>query len=191
LVNVRQIPSLGFLNSQLRNIGELRNMGIELSVNGTILRGERFGWDLGASVYTNSSKVLDLGGAPEFSLGDFGWVVEGQPVPVIRADCVANAEKREEPAIEPNCNIGPNLPTHTFVSAPRCGCRSRCSSSPAASTRAGTTCTTARPTPPWCAPSAGPAASTSTRSRKRAGRPKRPRSTGHAAPSPPHAPTTS
>lgn len=114
LVNVRQMPSLGFLNSQLRNIGELRNMGVELSVNGTILRGERFGWDLGASVYTNDSKVLDLGGAPEFSLGDFGWVVEGQPVPVIRADCVANAKKREEPVIEPNCNIGPNLPTHTF-----------------------------------------------------------------------------
>src|SRR5690606_30868900 len=68
----------------------------------------------GGSVYLNRSEVLDLGGAPEFSLGNLGWVVEGEPVPVIRANCVTNEKERADPIIQTNCNIGPNLPTHTL-----------------------------------------------------------------------------
>jgi len=114
LFNVRQIPSNGFLGSQLANVGKLENKGIELAVVGTLLRSADYQWDLGGSVYTNNSKVLDLGGAPPFSLGSFGWVVEGQPVPVIRADCVTNEDEKADPVIERDCNIGPNLPTLTL-----------------------------------------------------------------------------
>ncbi|GMV04955.1 MAG: SusC/RagA family TonB-linked outer membrane protein [Gemmatimonadota bacterium] len=110
LFNVRQIPSLGFLSSQLANIGELENVGYELNLNAGLIRSESFSWDLGGSVSVNDSEVLDLGGAPSFSLGDFGWVVEGEPVPVIQADCVTNPDAIAEPIIEQSCNIGPNLP---------------------------------------------------------------------------------
>ena len=110
LFNVRQIPSLGFLSSQLANIGELENVGYELNVNAGLYRSESLSWDLGGSVSVNNSKVVDLGGAPPFSLGDFGWVVEGQPVPVIRANCVANPDALAEPQITQDCDIGPNLP---------------------------------------------------------------------------------
>ena len=117
---VRQIPSLGFLQSQLRNVGKLRNRGIELALTGELVRAPRFGWQVGGSVYTNFSAVLDLGGAPPFSLGDFGWIVGPDstgrtfPVPLIRANCVENADERAEPKIRADCPIGPNLPTHTY-----------------------------------------------------------------------------
>ncbi|MGH7574128.1 MAG: SusC/RagA family TonB-linked outer membrane protein [Longimicrobiales bacterium] len=115
LFDVRQIPSLGFTNSQLQNIGELLNRGVELSMTGTLLRTDRLTWDLGGSLSTNFSKVVSLGGAPEFLVGggDFAWIVEGEPVPLIRARCLRNEDKLEEPEyFEEDCNIGPNLPTH-------------------------------------------------------------------------------
>jgi TonB-dependent SusC/RagA subfamily outer membrane receptor len=111
LFDVRQIPSNGFLSSQLANIGKLENKGIELNLSADVLQGESFNWRLGGSVSTNKSKVLDLGGAPAFSLGDFGYVAEGQPVPVIRADCVENPDQAGVPIIKQDCDYGPNLPT--------------------------------------------------------------------------------
>ena len=128
LFDVRQIPSLGFLNSQLENIGEMESKGVELVVNADLFRLENFGWELGGSLSTNFSEVTDLGGAPEFSLGNFGWVVgpdtievdgietitKGQPVPVIRSDCVTNPDAIADPIIEQDCVHGPNLPTHIW-----------------------------------------------------------------------------
>jgi TonB-dependent SusC/RagA subfamily outer membrane receptor len=114
LFSVRQIPSTGFQQSQLENVGELENKGFELNTTGSIFRGQDFTWDLGFSVYTNNSKVLDLGGVPEFSLGDRGWIVEGEPVPVIRAECVLNPDEIADPVTEEQCIYGPNYPTTTL-----------------------------------------------------------------------------
>lgn len=122
LFNVRQIPSQGFTQSQLFNVGELKNSGMEITVNATIIQGENFGWDLGGSVFTNNSEVTSLpDDVPAFSIGDFGWVIEGQPVPVIRTDfCVGNEGELGAPQIinstpdDGQCIHGPNLPTHTF-----------------------------------------------------------------------------
>ena len=114
LFNVRQIPSMGFQQSQLANVGKMQNTGIELSLNGTVLRGQTLGWDLGFSVYTNRSKVLDLGGASPFSLGDIGWIMEGEPAPVVRSDCIRNPDEIADPVTEQLCIYGPNLPTLTL-----------------------------------------------------------------------------
>jgi outer membrane receptor protein involved in Fe transport len=111
LFSVGQPPTEGGWGSQLQNVGRLASNGMELTVNGTILSRQRYGWDLGATISTNSSKTLDLGGAAPFSLGNFGWVVEGQPVPVIRATCASNPGEVAAPVMQQNCNIGPNTPT--------------------------------------------------------------------------------
>ncbi len=111
LFEVAQAPSEGFGGSQLRNLGELVNSGFELSVNGTILNRENWGWDLGGTLTTNDSEVLDLGGATEFSIGGNGYIVEGQPVPVIRGRCVTNPDAIADPVIESDCIYGPNIPT--------------------------------------------------------------------------------
>lgn len=115
LFRVRQIPSLGFLGSQLANVGELSNTGVEATANWTPIRSEKWQWDIGASLSTNNSEVTKLPPeVPAFSLGSFGWVVQGQPVPVIRADCVTNPNEKADPIIKRDCDIGPNQPTHTI-----------------------------------------------------------------------------
>jgi TonB-linked SusC/RagA family outer membrane protein len=123
LFDVRQIPTLGFLESQLMNVGEMRAGGLELTVNATILRRGALEWSVGGSVYTNKTEVLSLGGAPDFVLtgdveGDFGWIMVGQPVPVVRTNqCVTNPDAKADPVISTNaadCIHGPNLPKHTY-----------------------------------------------------------------------------
>jgi outer membrane receptor protein involved in Fe transport len=115
LFNVTQIPSNGFLNSQLENAGKLQNVGIELGLNGSPIRGRSWGWDVGVNVTTNHSEVLSLGGAPPFSLGNGGWVVEGQPVPVMRGRYVSNPDAIADPIIVQDHNYGPNQPTLTIA----------------------------------------------------------------------------
>ena len=111
LFGIRQIPSTGGWSSQLDNVGRIRNVGVELTANATLLRGEAFGWDLGGTVATNYSTTLDLGGAAPFSLGNRGWIVEGQPVGVMRGLCVTNPSEIADPVVAPDCHIGPNRPT--------------------------------------------------------------------------------
>src|SRR5207247_1331802 len=62
---------------------------------------------------------LSLGGAAEFSLGNFGRIAEGQAIPMIRTDfCVTNPDaKGVAPVISTkasDCTFGPNLPTYTY-----------------------------------------------------------------------------
>jgi TonB-dependent starch-binding outer membrane protein SusC len=114
LFSVQSPASDGGWNSQLQNVGKMQNKGIELQVTGTLIQTAKFGWDVGGSISTNHSKVLDLGGAAPFSLGNFGYVVLGQPVPVMRGICVANPYQVAAPDIQQNCNIGPNAPTKTM-----------------------------------------------------------------------------
>jgi TonB-dependent starch-binding outer membrane protein SusC len=119
LFNARQIPSLGFLNSQLRNVGTMESNGIELAADVTVIRRQNLEWSLGGSVSTSDTKVTSLGGAPDFTLDNFGWIMQGQAIPMIRTDfCVTNPNERAAPIIasptaaDPNaCNHGPNLPT--------------------------------------------------------------------------------
>ena len=120
LFNVRQVPSEGGWGSQLKNVGTLQNRGLELSVDAAVLRSERLTWEVGGSVSTNYSKTLDLGGAAPFSLGSYGWIVEGESVPVMRGYCIENPDEIAEPRISTElCNIGPNSPTHTYIGTTR------------------------------------------------------------------------
>ncbi|MDH5589232.1 MAG: TonB-dependent receptor [Gemmatimonadota bacterium] len=113
LFNVRQIPSLGFLSSQLANVGELSNKGMEIVASFAAVQSESWQLDIGGSLSTNSSEVVDLPDeVPAFSIGNYGWVDEGQPIPVIRGYCVTNPDALAEPVIESECDYGPNQPTH-------------------------------------------------------------------------------
>jgi hypothetical protein len=110
LLRVRRAPSTGGWASQLENVGKLEKKGIELSVNGVLLQSRPLTWSAGFSVATNNSKTLDLGGAPSFAMASnpgtvattatngFGWIVEGQPVPVIRGRLIRNPDAVGVPA---------------------------------------------------------------------------------------------
>ncbi|MEQ8219807.1 MAG: TonB-dependent receptor [Arenibacter sp.] len=60
LASVPLPPSVGF-GSILRNLGEIQNSGIELSVDADILRGD-FKWDISAQFSANKNEVIELAG---------------------------------------------------------------------------------------------------------------------------------
>ncbi len=120
LFAVRQPVSDGFIDlggstSQLENVGEIKNKGIEFGLNAIVVQGNNWQWDLGGSIYTNSSEVGLPEEVPEFAVGGNGWISDGWPVPVIRGDCVTNPNELAEPIVadetEDQCHYGPNTPT--------------------------------------------------------------------------------
>lgn len=111
LFSVRQVPSLGFTTSQLANVGELTNNGLELGLNYSVVRNDTWTWDVGANLSMTDSEIISLGGNPEFSIGGFGWVIEGHPAPVIRSHRVSNPDERARPNVVPDSVHGPNQPT--------------------------------------------------------------------------------
>jgi outer membrane receptor protein involved in Fe transport len=115
LFQVRQAASEGFGGSQLRNVGELKNSGFEVQLSGSPIQRADWGLDLGLNVSTLKSEVISLGGAPEFTLGGNGWVIEGQPAPVIRARYVTNPDAVADPEVDPDHIYGPNYPTLTLT----------------------------------------------------------------------------
>jgi outer membrane receptor protein involved in Fe transport len=72
------------LGSQLRNVGEITNSGIELEMNVNVLAGEKVRWDIGATYNTVDNLVTDLGGQAPFYLPggsrDLQRVEVGYPV---------------------------------------------------------------------------------------------------------------
>ena len=62
-------PSLGFAdaNAPFVNIGELRNRGIEVAVNGQPIQRENLTWDMRFGLSTLDSKITDMGDVPAFN----------------------------------------------------------------------------------------------------------------------------
>jgi hypothetical protein len=94
---VRQVPTLGFTASQLENVGKIRNRGVELGVQAIVVDGANWGFDLGGSLYTVNSLVLDLGAAEPFAAGG-GWVEEGFPVMAARGTHIKDRDSPSTPA---------------------------------------------------------------------------------------------
>jgi TonB-dependent SusC/RagA subfamily outer membrane receptor len=110
LFAVRRAPSYGDVTSQLENAGTITNRGIELALNGTMIERKQWGWELGGNVYTNRSRVVDLGGADEFSVGG-GWMRVGSPVMGIRGHMILNPREKADPVIVRDTVFGPQQPT--------------------------------------------------------------------------------
>ena len=117
LFEVDQIPSTGFVSDQALNIGELKNTGTEFTLDLSPIASPDFGWDVGASVTTNHSEVIDLGGIPEFTAARRAWIIEGEPAPVIAGRWLTNPEEIADPIKESFRVHGPAQPT--LMVAPR------------------------------------------------------------------------
>ncbi|MDA0329951.1 MAG: SusC/RagA family TonB-linked outer membrane protein [Gemmatimonadetes bacterium] len=143
LMNVAAIPSSGFTSSQLQNVGEVGNTGVELQLDGSVYQSADWGVDLGFGFSTNNSEVISLCSDPadlttciaEFSDLN-GRIIEGYPVPVQWDRRTANPDNVDgtyqyacddrDPLVEgdypsltvggctANLPIGPQLPT-TFM----------------------------------------------------------------------------
>lgn len=82
-------PSTGQAN-QLRNIGEVRNRGVEVSTTAYLIETRDLSVRLTGSVNTLDNEVVSNGGTPEFNAGGFlflgSFVDEGQPVGYLRGN---------------------------------------------------------------------------------------------------------
>jgi outer membrane receptor protein involved in Fe transport len=117
LFRVTTAPSEGFLTAALRNVGKLRNSGVELSVTGVPVSRRNVEWSVTGRYSTNESEVLDLGGAPPFTVGfaSLGqWVREGYPVVAIFGRTVTNPNEMAAPTYATDQYIGPVYPTFNY-----------------------------------------------------------------------------
>jgi len=80
LFAVRNPPSQGVLGTQLMNVGEIQNHGIEIGMNAGVIEGDWFSWDANVNYSTNHNKVLSLGGGAPLQVHWMQWVREGYPV---------------------------------------------------------------------------------------------------------------
>jgi TonB-linked SusC/RagA family outer membrane protein len=97
----------------VRNAGDLRNKGVELSLGGRPIEMGSFSWDINVNWAKNSSKVLSLApGVTSIGLAGYSWpqirIMENQPYGVIwgygwKRNCVA-----EDPCFE-------NVPEGTML----------------------------------------------------------------------------
>ena len=70
-------PSMGFSENPWVNIGELKNTGWEVAVNGQVLKLDNFSWDARVNVTTNHNEVTDLGDVQPY--GTTTRVAKGYP----------------------------------------------------------------------------------------------------------------
>jgi TonB-dependent starch-binding outer membrane protein SusC len=80
LFQARNIPSLGVLGTQLRNVGEVHNRGLELAVQAGLLAVPNFGWNARANVSTNRNRVVSLSGEAPLTVRWLQHIREGFPI---------------------------------------------------------------------------------------------------------------
>jgi TonB-linked SusC/RagA family outer membrane protein len=57
-------PSYGSVASQLKNLGSVKNAGVEISLNAQLVQRRQFGWDVNLSTAANDNKVVSMGDTP-------------------------------------------------------------------------------------------------------------------------------
>ncbi|MGV8096907.1 MAG: TonB-dependent receptor [Mangrovibacterium sp.] len=102
------LPSTTGVSSYLENIGETENKGVELSLNGVILKNANgFTWEAGVNFYTNKNKLLALTSGQEKNEGN--WWFVGHPINVIFDYKKVGLWQEEDPyldILEPGGNAG-------------------------------------------------------------------------------------
>lgn len=139
LYAVRYPATLGFVNTQLSNVGHVTNRGHELALTATIMDlPRRFHWEARFTGMLNSNKVVSLGGGPPITSGGWSqWIREGYPVnaffedryilvdgnPVLASEYYTIRDEHGNPVLDHNGEpvrvegwdyIGPAFPTRTL-----------------------------------------------------------------------------
>jgi TonB-dependent starch-binding outer membrane protein SusC len=76
----RYPPSLGFLSTQLENIGEVQNQGFEVSFRGDIVNTPDFSWNALLNFGTNKNEVVSLEDGAPLQVQWRQFIREGYPV---------------------------------------------------------------------------------------------------------------
>ena len=66
----KQVPQTSGFSSNFMNIGSMKNNGVELQLDGDIIRNSEMVWNLGFNLAYNKSEILDLGDTDEMTYSD-------------------------------------------------------------------------------------------------------------------------
>jgi len=116
LIPVEQTPSMGFVGTQLENVGELESWGNELFVNVVPVRRPDLHWEFGVRLATNETRAVDLGGLQRIAAFDplwQQWIIPGLPVPAYYGPVVQNPNEVGVPPVYEEEYLGPVYPTLT------------------------------------------------------------------------------
>jgi TonB-dependent starch-binding outer membrane protein SusC len=120
LYQFRYPPSQGFLSTQLENVGEIKNKGIELSVQGLVFERGNFAWNALVNFATNENEVVSLGGGAPVQVQWRQFIREGYPVGAFFGDRYIEQDGTTDLASnligtdqEGWDYIGPAIPTRT------------------------------------------------------------------------------
>lgn len=111
LIPVTLPPSNGFTDTQLENVGDLYNKGIELSFGADVLRLHDLTWNARLNYTWVKSKAGDLGGQiiPIEPLSRT-YVEEGYPVPSYFGYKVTNPNAFADPIVDSSAYLGATYP---------------------------------------------------------------------------------
>lgn len=82
LLNVPIASTYGY-TTQLQNVGETSNKGIELQLNAALVQKSDFRWNVNFNISSNKNKVVKLGVNQDFFYPNPSWGVNGQPTDYI------------------------------------------------------------------------------------------------------------
>ena len=95
LLNSVYVPAgTNFKSKVTRNIGSLRNTGIEFSINGVLVDTKKFKWDLSYNVTWNDNKITKLinaNGDLDFTWDPTGGINNGQNIKIHKEGCTAGS----------------------------------------------------------------------------------------------------
>jgi len=72
-------PSFGSVTSQLRNLGSVKNAGLEVALTAQLVQRDAFGWDVNIATAANDNKVVSLGNNPP-QIGVTNRTIAGYPI---------------------------------------------------------------------------------------------------------------
>lgn len=75
----RVVPATSGYTSQIQNIGETLNQGVEIQLGGTPMRRQDFRWDANFNISFNNNKIVSLGPGQSSFLVSSGWAGSNQP----------------------------------------------------------------------------------------------------------------
>lgn len=113
-------PSTGFSGSQLRNLGQVDDHGVELQADLQVLRGEKLAWDISGNFSTAQNKIISLGGLPSLVTAAGAANVVGQPIQAWFSRRFASATQDPITGKVTNvlCDGGPGQPAVACSAAP-------------------------------------------------------------------------
>lgn len=82
LLNVPIASTYGY-TTQLQNIGQTNNKGVEIQLNSQIMRKKDFGWSANFNIAFNTNTIEQLGQGQQFFYPAASWGVSGQPTDYI------------------------------------------------------------------------------------------------------------